>query len=97
MELLATWAGWIMAILGLVLLIVRPVLNSFTKISKSLSEVTYTLQTINKDIAESRGDRERIHEELKDHDKRLNLQKETLIEHTQQIKTLYKRSEKQRR
>lgn len=89
-EQLATWAGWIMAILGLVLLIIRPVLNSFTKITKSLSEVTYTLQTINKDIRDSQSDRLQIHDELKDHDHRLDAQKEKLIEHTEQIKTLYK-------
>lgn len=91
---IATWAGWITTIVTLVLFVIRPIMSSFTKITKSLSEITYTLQTINKDIEDSRGDRANIHEELKDHDKRLDGQGEIIARHDEQIKTLYKRYDK---
>ncbi|MGH1841134.1 hypothetical protein ABE867_10460 [Enterococcus gallinarum] len=87
---LATWAGWVMTIIGLVAFVVRPVMSNFTKIAENLTKLSHSLDLLNRDLEASKSDRIAIHDELKKHDERLDAQKETLIEHGQQIKTLFR-------
>ena len=39
---IATWAGWFATIAGLILLVIRPILSSFTKISDNLTKMMYS-------------------------------------------------------
>ncbi|HAQ1190062.1 TPA: hypothetical protein IW783_002917, partial [Enterococcus faecium] len=55
-----------------------------------LSKVSRNLDLLNKDLEASKSDRITIHEELKKHDERLDTHAEKLVEHTQQIKTLFR-------
>lgn len=83
---LAGWAGAITTIFGLIALVLKP----FYKIDKNLSKITLTLDTIDKSIQSSQSDRNAIHGELKNHDDRLDLHEQRLVQHGEQIKTLFK-------
>ncbi|MFB8538211.1 hypothetical protein [Enterococcus thailandicus] len=87
-------AGSITAIVSLVLLVIKPVISSFAKITETLSEVNYTLRLLTKDLEASKDDRSMIHEELKRHDDRLDDQDKQLVKHKQQIITLFKETRK---
>lgn len=52
--------------------------------------MTHSLDLLNRDLQASKEDRTSIHDELQRHDERLDSHNDCLIEHTQQIKTLYK-------
>ncbi|HCC4381139.1 TPA: hypothetical protein M5K00_002977, partial [Enterococcus faecium] len=66
-----TIAGSITAIVSLILLVIRPVTASFSKITETLSKVSHNLDLLTKDLESSKSDRLMIHEELKKHDERL--------------------------
>lgn len=87
---IAAWAAAILSIAGVIGLIIKPVLNSFTKITKNLTEITYSLQMINREIEDSKGDRTGIRNELKDHDKRLDEHEILLTRHGEQLTSLWK-------
>ncbi len=53
--------------------------------------MSYNLELLTKDLESSKSDRLMIHEELKKHDERLDTHAEKLVEHTQQIKTLFRK------
>ncbi|MFY0870965.1 hypothetical protein, partial [Enterococcus faecium] len=67
-----TIAGSITAIVSLILLVIRPVTASFSKITETLSKVSHNLDLLTKDLESSKSDRLMIHEELKKHDERLD-------------------------
>ena len=90
---IATWCGAIMAIIGLVSYLVKPIMTNFTKISDNLTKMSHTLDMINKDLESSKSDRIAIHDELKEHDRRLDSHKETLVEHSEKFKNLFGRGE----
>ena len=53
--------------------------------------MSYNLELLTKDLESSKSDRLMIHEELKRNmDERLDTHAEKLVEHTQQIKTLFR-------
>lgn len=87
---MATWAGWIMTIIGLVGFVIHPILSSFTKISSNLTKISHNLDLISRDLEASKSDRLAIHNELAKHDERLDRQGDKIIEHSEQIKTLFK-------
>lgn len=87
---IATWCGAIMSIVGLIAFMISPILKSFSKINHTLAQTSHNLELITRDLETSKSDRIAIHDELKKHDERLDAQKETLIEHGQQIKTLFR-------
>lgn len=89
----SAWAGAIMTILGLIGAIVKPMLKSFTNITKSLTDVAHSIDMLNRDIEASQQDRSLIHNTLQEHDKRLDNQDIVLAEHKQQLVTLFKREE----
>lgn len=60
-----TIAGSITAIVSLILLVIRPVTASFSKITETLSKVSHNLDLLTKDLESSKSDRLMIHEELK--------------------------------
>ncbi|HCC4381148.1 TPA: hypothetical protein M5K00_002986, partial [Enterococcus faecium] len=62
-----TIAGSITAIVSLILLVIRPVTASFSKITETLSKVSHNLDLLTKDLESSKSDRLMIHEELKKH------------------------------
>ncbi|WP_430596468.1 hypothetical protein [Enterococcus sp. DIV0210g] len=88
---IAAWSGAIMTIIGLVSYLVKPIMSNFTKISDNLTKMSHTLDMINKDLESSKSDRIAIHDELKEHDRRLDSHKETLIEHGAQLKSIWKK------
>ncbi|HFM8974199.1 hypothetical protein B5J54_04805, partial [Enterococcus faecium] len=63
-------AGSITAIVSLILLVIRPIAASFSKITETLSKVSHNLDLLTKDLESSKSDRLMIHEELKKHDER---------------------------
>ncbi|WP_142426954.1 hypothetical protein, partial [Enterococcus durans] len=65
-------AGSITAIVSLILLVIRPIAASFSKITETLSKVSHNLDLLTKDLEASKNDRLTIHEELKSHDERLD-------------------------
>ena len=65
---LAGWASAIMSILALIAFFIRPVMASFTQITKNLTEITHSLDLINRDLESSKSDRTAIHSELMRHD-----------------------------
>ncbi|MBH1078618.1 hypothetical protein B1P97_06575, partial [Enterococcus faecium] len=65
-------AGSITAIVSLILLVIRPIAASFSKITETLSKVSHNLDLLTKDLESSKSDRLMIHEELKKHDERLD-------------------------
>lgn len=87
---LATWAGWIMTIIGLVAFVIRPIMSGFTKITGNLTKISHSLDLINRDLEASKSDRLAIHNELAKHEERLDRQGDKIIEHSEQIKTLFK-------
>ena len=89
-ELVTRWIEWLTVIGVAVLTVIRPIMNSFNKISENLTKMTHSLDLLNRDLQASKEDRTSIHDELQRHDERLDSNNDRLIEHTQQIKTLYK-------
>jgi septal ring factor EnvC (AmiA/AmiB activator) len=87
---IATWAGAFMTIIGLISFLISPILKSFAKINQTLTQTSHNLELITRDLEASKSDRVAIHNELREHDKRLDAQKEKLIEHGQQLRTLFK-------
>lgn len=59
-------------------------------INKSLVDILYQLKTFNEKIMLSEKDREDIHLDLKEHDRRLDEQDKLLGRHDEQLKTLFK-------
>ena len=59
-EQLAIYAGFFTVIFGAGALIVRPIINSFTKLNNSIAETNKTVHNLSKDIDESRRDRGNI-------------------------------------
>jgi hypothetical protein len=59
-------------------------------INSNLKDIIYQLKTFSEKLMLSEKDRAEIHIELKEHDKRLDGQKEKIIEHEQQLRTLFK-------
>jgi hypothetical protein len=88
---LATWAGWIMTIVGLMAFVIRPVMSNFTKITENLTKMTHSLDLLNRDLEASKSDRVAIHDELKRQDERLDKHSEKLVEHGEQLKSLWKK------
>ena len=74
-----TIAGSITAIVSLILLVIRPVTASFSKITETLSKVSHNLDLLTKDLESSKSDRLMIHEELKKHDERLDTHADTPV------------------
>lgn len=87
---IAAWATAILSIAGVIGLIIKPVLNSFTKITQNLTQITNSLQLINKEIADSKEDRVGIRSELKEHENRLDAHSLELAKHSEQIVSLRK-------
>ncbi len=52
-----TIAGSITAIVSLILLVIRPVTASFSKITETLSKVSHNLDLLTKDLESSKSDR----------------------------------------
>lgn len=86
---IATWAGAIMTILGLVAFVLKPILSSLTYIVSNLTEIKHGLDMMNKSIEAAQSDRLGIHDELVKHDNRLDEHEGYLIRHDEQIKTLF--------
>ena len=87
---LATWAGYIMAIIVLIAFFVKPVLSSFTQITENLTKMSHSLDLLNRDLEASKTDRAEIHNVLKRHDERLDNHSEKLVSHDEQLKTLFR-------
>lgn len=95
---LASWAGAIMAIVGVVQFIVKPFTGAIKKNevamkehTDSITKLNHTLDLIARDIDDSKTDRLNIHRKLENHDSRLDSHNERLIEHKERIDTLFKR------
>jgi septal ring factor EnvC (AmiA/AmiB activator) len=89
-ELVTRWIEWLTVIGVAVLTVIRPIMNSFNKISENLTKMTHSLDLLNRDLQASKEDRTNIHDELQRHDERLDSHNDRLIEHSEKIKTLYK-------
>lgn len=86
---MADVASWILGILALVMFFVKPIINSFTKITGNLTDITHSLDLINKSIEQSQTDRITLHEDIKSHDQRLDAHDLHFATHDEQIKTLF--------
>lgn len=94
LEELAGIFATLTAIIGFVVYITKPVVNSFTKINSNLTDITHSLDLINKSIEQSQTDRNSMHEEIKRNNERLDDHDVCLAHHDEQIKTLFNRGDK---
>ena len=69
-------------------------LGEWGAIAGSITAIVSFILLVIKDLEASKSDRITIHEELKKHDERLDAHAEKLVEHTQQIKTLFRERRK---
>lgn len=64
--------------------------KGINSINSNLVDILYQLKTFNEKIMLSEKDREKIHQELLDHDKRMDGHDRALDRHDEQLKTLFK-------
>lgn len=88
-EALGAIAASIMSIVGLIAFSVKPVLNMFSKLNKTINELNLIIKLLGKDLEVSKEDRISIHAQLDRHDTKLDDHELKIAEHGQQIKTLF--------
>lgn len=93
-DLLQT-AAVVISILTGSILIGKEISRPFQAMKKSVDELNYSIQTLGKDLEDSKNDRRGIHKDLSEHDRRLDAHDVKLGKHDEQIKTLFKRGESQ--
>lgn len=84
-EELGLLAGALMSIIGLIASFAKPA----KELNKTIIELNLTLSLLSKDLEASKEDRKAIHEELKRQGAQIDSHEIKIVEHGQQIKTLF--------
>lgn len=89
-QLLQTVAVVISILTGSIL-IGEKISKPFQDMKKSVDGLNYSIQTLNKDLEDSKNDRRGIHEDLAKQDRRLDGHDVLLGKHDEQIRTLFRK------
>lgn len=87
-DLLQTAAVVISILTGSILL-GKEISRPFQDMKKSVDDLNYSIQTLGKDLEDSKNDRRGIHKDLSKHDQRLDEHEVKLVEHGERIRTLF--------
>lgn len=86
----ASVAGALLTLAGLVKLVVQPFQNAMRKNDDTMKRLQETITTLTFELQDSQKDRQNIHRQLDRHEERIGKVEDEVIVNTENIKTLQK-------
>ncbi|CAM2758645.1 Phage protein [Streptococcus acidominimus] len=86
----ASVAGALLTLAGLVKLVVQPFQNAMRKNDDTMKRLQETITTLTFELQDSQKDRQNIHRQLEKHEDRIGKVEDDVIVNTENIKTLQK-------
>ncbi|MGV3161956.1 hypothetical protein ACEF17_07250 [Streptococcus hyovaginalis] len=86
----ASVAGALLTLAGLVKLVVQPFQNAMSKNDDTMKRLQETITTLTFELQDSQKDRRNIHQQLDKHEERIGRNEDAIIVNNERIATLFK-------
>ncbi|MFV8064228.1 hypothetical protein ACMZ5S_07200 [Streptococcus pluranimalium] len=86
----ASVAGALLTLAGLVKLVVQPFQNAMRKNDDTMKRLQETITTLTFELQDSQKDRQNIHRQLEKHEERIGRNEDAIIVNNERIATLFK-------
>ncbi|MFU2203578.1 hypothetical protein ACM0QA_02220 [Streptococcus pluranimalium] len=86
----ASVAGALLTLAGLVKLVVQPFQNAMRKNDDTMKRLQETITTLTFELQDSQKDRQNIHRQLEKHEDRIGRNEDAIIVNNERIATLFK-------
>ena len=86
----ASVAGALLTLTGLVKLVVQPFQNAMRKNDDTMKRLQETITTLTFELQDSQKDRQNIHRQLEKHEDRIGRNEDAIIVNNERIATLFK-------